>query len=47
MDLILTGGRVIDPSQNLDAVTEVGFANGKVVAWASRWHARPPPLSKT
>jgi dihydroorotase len=30
MDLILTGGRVIDPSQNLDAVTEVGFANGKV-----------------
>lgn len=30
MDLILTGGRVIDPSQNLDAITEVGFANGKV-----------------
>lgn len=29
-DLILTGGRVIDPSQALDAVTEVGFAQGKV-----------------
>ncbi len=29
-DLILTGGRVIDPSQALDAVTDVGFAQGKV-----------------
>ena len=29
-DLILTGGRVIDPSQNLDEVTEVAFAGGKV-----------------
>jgi dihydroorotase len=29
-DLILTGGRVIDPSQNLDEVTEIGFAGGKV-----------------
>jgi len=32
MDLILTGGRVIDPSQNVDRVTEVGFKNGKVAA---------------
>jgi len=32
MDLILTGGRVVDPSQSLDAVTEVGFAAGKVAA---------------
>lgn len=31
-DLILTGGRVIDPSQSLDAVTEVAFAQGKVSA---------------
>lgn len=30
MDLILRGGRVIDPSQNLDAVTDVGFKDGKV-----------------
>lgn len=31
-DLILTGGRVIDPSQNLDAVADVAFAGGKVAA---------------
>jgi dihydroorotase len=29
-DLILRGGRVIDPSQQLDAVTDVAFADGKV-----------------
>ena len=29
-DLILRGGRVIDPSQKLDAVTDVAFARGKV-----------------
>jgi dihydroorotase len=28
-DLILRGGRVIDPSQKLDAVTDVAFAGGK------------------
>ena len=31
-DLILKGGRVIDPSQNLDRVTDVGFSGGKVAA---------------
>src|SRR6185369_3737465 len=31
IDLILRGGRVIDPSQKLDAVTDVAFARGKVV----------------
>ena len=30
-DLILRNGRVIDPSQKLDAVTDVAFSNGKVV----------------
>jgi dihydroorotase len=30
-DLILRGGRVIDPSQKFDAVADVGFADGKVV----------------
>jgi dihydroorotase len=30
-DLILRGGRVIDPSQRLDAVTDVAFSGGKVV----------------
>src|ERR1700712_5897018 len=29
-DLILKGGRVIDPSQNIDRVTDVAFSNGKV-----------------
>ncbi|WP_099867284.1 amidohydrolase/deacetylase family metallohydrolase [Pararhizobium haloflavum] len=31
-DLVLTGGRVVDPSQSIDAVTDVGFADGNVVA---------------
>ncbi len=30
-DLILKGGRVIDPSQNIDGVMDVAFAGGKVV----------------
>ena len=29
-DLILRGGRVIDPSQKLDSVTDIAFAGGKV-----------------
>jgi dihydroorotase len=32
LDLILRGGRVVDPSQKLDAVMDVGFADGKVAA---------------
>ena len=31
-DLILRGGRVIDPGQNVDRVTDVAFAGGKVAA---------------
>jgi dihydroorotase len=31
-DLVLKGGRVIDPSQNLDRVTDIGFTGGKVAA---------------
>ena len=31
-DLVLKGGRVIDPSQGLDKVTDVAFAGGKVAA---------------
>src|SRR6516225_8444894 len=31
-DLILRNGRVIDPSQNLDAITDVAFAGGKVAS---------------
>ncbi|MEA2930821.1 MAG: dihydroorotase, partial [Hyphomicrobiales bacterium] len=29
-DLILKGGRVIDPSQSIDRVTDVAFSGGKV-----------------
>jgi dihydroorotase len=35
IDLILRGGRVIDPSQRFDAVTDVAFAGGKVAAIGS------------
>ncbi len=31
-DLILKGGRVIDPSQNLDGISDVAFSDGKVAA---------------
>lgn len=31
-DIVLTGGHVVDPSQNLDAVTDIAFADGKVAA---------------
>src|SRR5437762_1767108 len=40
-DLILRGGRVIDPSQKLDAVVDVGFAGGKVVMVGSELKADP------
>lgn len=33
-DLVLTGGRVIDPSQKIDAVMDVAFAGGKVAKLA-------------
>jgi dihydroorotase len=31
-DLVLKGGRVIDPAQNLDAIADVAFANARVAA---------------
>ena len=40
-DLILRGGRVIDPSQKLDAVTDVAFAGGKVAAVGNGLKADP------
>ena len=36
MDLILRGGRVIDPACDLDATCDVGFAGGRVAAVAPR-----------
>jgi dihydroorotase len=35
-DLVLRNGRVIDPSQNLDRVTDVAFAEGRVTAVGDR-----------
>ncbi len=32
IDLILKGGRIIDPSQHLDAVADIAFGGGKVAA---------------
>jgi dihydroorotase len=29
-DLVLAGGRIVDPSQSIDAVLDIGFTNGKV-----------------
>ncbi len=40
-DLILRGARVIDPSQNIDRVTDVGFAAGKVAALGDLLPAGP------
>src|SRR3979490_2275227 len=31
-DLVLKGGRAIDPAQNIDRVTDVAFTGGKVAA---------------
>ena len=31
-DLVLKGGRVVDPSQNLDRVADVAFAGGRIAA---------------
>ena len=35
LDLVLRGGRVIDPSQGIDSVTDVGFQDGRVAAIGS------------
>ena len=31
-DLVLKGGRLVDPSQGIDQVTDIAFAGGKVAA---------------
>ncbi len=40
-ELILRGGRVIDPSQNIDRVADVAFAGGKVLAVGANLAAGP------
>jgi dihydroorotase len=41
LDLILRGGHVIDPSQNIDAVMDVGFKDGKATGVAKTIKAGP------
>ncbi len=43
-DLILKGGRVIDPSQNLDGISDVAFSDGKVAAVGP--NLRPSPATE-
>src|ERR1700710_826055 len=38
-DLVLRNGRVIDPSQNIDRVTDVAFCGGKVAQIGDRLEA--------
>ena len=44
-DLILKGGRVIDPSQKLDGIADVAFAGGKVAAVGANLARGPQPTS--
>ena len=39
-DLVLRGGRVIDPAQSIDKVADVAFAEGKVAAIGDRLEAK-------
>src|SRR5215813_9123245 len=39
LDLILKGGRIIDPSQKLDQIADIGFAGGKVARIGPRLNA--------
>jgi len=40
-DLILKGGQVIDPSQRLDTIADIGFADGKVAGIGAHLAAAP------
>ena len=46
-DLILRGGRVIDPSQKLDAVIDVAFSGGKVAQIGPGLKADGKPMFTT
>ena len=41
IDLILKGGRIIDPSQRLDAIMDIGFGHGKVAGIGAHLVADP------
>ena len=35
-DLVLKGGRIIDPSQNIDRIADIAFSNGRVAEIGAR-----------
>ncbi len=39
-DLVIRNGRVIDPSQRLDRVTDVAIRDGKIAALGRNLHGR-------
>ena len=46
-DLILRGGRVIDPSQKLDAVPTSPSLAARSPRWAPSWRAAPATMCAT
>lgn len=42
-DILIRGGRIIDPSQNIDAVMDVGLANGRIASLTRPDPHHPPP----
>ena len=45
IDLILKGGRIVDPSQHLDAVADIGFSGGRVAAIGAGLAGGPDPAA--
>ncbi len=46
-DLILRGGRIVDPSQNLDAMADIAFSSGRVAAVGGALKAGPGTVEKS
>ena len=44
-DLVIKGGRVIDPSRRLDAIRDVAIAGGRIAAVEADITATPPRRS--
>ena len=46
-DLIIKGGRVINPARKLDAIRDVAIANGRIAAVKANISPRMPPKQST
>src|SRR5580704_16739781 len=46
-DLIIKGGRVIDPSRKLDAVRDLAIANGRIAAIGANLHSDAETIDAT